>query len=126
MPVPQQCIFSGPAGAPLSGSSLYCQATVCAAQLRVFSKSACLPVNFAEARSVVVTQPNNKLSRVLKALLKEVPAHMNAINNASLAASMAMSDTTAALVGQAAADVAREKLQQRLQLIQSLQVRCCT
>eukprot|EP00878_Enallax_costatus_P033652 GHUV01037194.1.p1 GENE.GHUV01037194.1~~GHUV01037194.1.p1 ORF type:complete len:205 (+),score=76.54 GHUV01037194.1:30-617(+) len=77
-----------------------------------------------EARSVVVTKPNNKLSRVLKALLKEVPAHMNAINSASLAASMAMSDTTAALVGQAAADVARERLQQRLQLIQSLQVRC--
>lgn len=71
---------------------------------------------------MVVTQPNNKLSRVLKALLKEVPVQMNAINSASLAASMAMSDNLAAVAGQGAADVAQQRLQQRLQLIQSLQV----
>jgi short-subunit dehydrogenase involved in D-alanine esterification of teichoic acids len=76
----------------------------------------------AEARSVVVTQPNNKLSRVLKALLKEVPSHIQAINNAGLMASMAMSDGAAALAGQQAAEVARGRLQQRLQLIQALQV----
>eukprot|EP00775_Hariotina_reticulata_P004277 gene4277-4531_t len=74
-----------------------------------------------EARSVVVTQPNNKLSRVLKALLKEVPGHIQAINSAGLMASMAMSDGAAALVGQQAAEVAHEKLQHRLQLIRVLQ-----
>lgn len=76
----------------------------------------------AEARSVVVTQPNNKLSRVLKTMLKELPAQMRAINAAGLASSLAMSDVAAAVAGPAAADAAREQLQRRLQMIRALQV----
>lgn len=76
----------------------------------------------AEARSVVVTQPNNKLSRVLKAMLKELPGQMRAINAAGLASSLALSDTVAAVAGPAAADAAREELQRRLQLVRALQV----
>jgi hypothetical protein len=77
----------------------------------------------AEARSVVVTQPNNKLSRILKALLKEVPAQLAAINAASMAASLAMADVNlAAIGGPGAAEAAKERLQQRLQQIQALQV----
>jgi hypothetical protein len=77
----------------------------------------------AEARSVVVTQPNNKLSRILKALLKEVPAQLAAINAASMAASLAMADVNLAAIGApGAAEAAKERLQQRLQLIQALQV----
>lgn len=76
----------------------------------------------AEARSVVVTQPNNKLSRVLKTMLKDLPAQMRAINAAGLASSLAMSDVAAAVAGPAAADAAREQLQRRLQMIRALQV----
>lgn len=72
---------------------------------------------------MVVTQPNNKLSRILKALLKEVPAQLAAINAASLAASLAMADVNlAGIAAPAAAEAARERLQQRLQLIQAMQV----
>jgi hypothetical protein len=72
---------------------------------------------------VVVTQPNNKLSRILKALLKEVPAQLAAINAASMAASLAMADVNlAAIGGPGAAEAAKGRLQQRLQLIQALQV----
>jgi hypothetical protein len=71
---------------------------------------------------VVVTQPNNKLSRVLKSMLKELPAQMRAINAAGLASSLAMSDVVAAVAGASAADAAREQLQRRLQLVQALQV----
>jgi hypothetical protein len=91
----------------------------CTAPLRL----CCVCCN-AEARSVVVTQPNNKLSRILKALLKEVPAQLAAINAASMAASLAMADVNlAAIGGPGAAEAAKERLQQRLQLIQALQVR---
>lgn len=83
----------------------------------------CLPSPLAEARSVVVTQPNNKLSRVLKTMLKELPAQMRAINAAGLVSSLAMSDMVAAVAGPTAADAAREQLQRRLQMIRSLQVR---
>ncbi|KAF6253870.1 hypothetical protein COO60DRAFT_1642856 [Scenedesmus sp. NREL 46B-D3] len=76
-----------------------------------------------EARSVVVTQPNNKLSRTLKALLKEVPGQLAAINAASMAASLAMADVNlAAIGGPGAAEAAKERLQQRLRLIQALQL----
>lgn len=71
----------------------------------------------------MVTQPNNKLSRVLKAMLKELPGQMRAINAAGLASSLALSDTVAAVAGPAAADAAREELQRRLQLVRALQVR---
>jgi hypothetical protein len=82
-----------------------------------------VPCCRAEARNVVVTQPNNKLSRILKALLKEVPAQLAAINTASMAASLAMADVNlAAIGGPGAAEAAKERLQQRLQLIQALQV----
>lgn len=76
-----------------------------------------------EARSVVVTQPNNKLSRVLKGLLKELPGQMRAINAAGLVASLAMNDVVAAVAGPAAAEAARDQLQQQLQMIRALQVR---
>jgi hypothetical protein len=82
-----------------------------------------VPACPAEARSVVVTQPNNKLSRVLKTMLKELPAQMRAINAAGLASSLAMSDMVAAVAGPTAADAAREQLQRRLQMIRALQVR---
>jgi hypothetical protein len=72
---------------------------------------------------VVVTQPNNKLSRVLKSMLKELPAQMRAINAAGLASSMAMSDVVAAVAGASAADAARDQLQRRLQMVRALQVR---
>ncbi|KAF6253850.1 hypothetical protein COO60DRAFT_1463007 [Scenedesmus sp. NREL 46B-D3] len=77
----------------------------------------------SQARSVVVTQPNNKLSRTLKALLKEVPGQLAAINAASMAASLAMADVNlAAIGGPGAAEAAKERLQQRLRLIQALQL----
>lgn len=75
-----------------------------------------------EARSVVVTQPNNKLSRVLKSMLRELPAQMRAINAAGLASSMAMSDVVAAVAGPSTAEVAQEQLQRRLQMVRTLQV----
>jgi hypothetical protein len=71
---------------------------------------------------VVVTQPNNKLSRVLKSMLRELPAQMRAINAAGLASSMAMSDVGAAVAGPSAAEAAREQLQRRLQMVRTLQV----
>jgi len=81
----------------------------------------------AEARSVVVTQPNNKLSRVLKALLKELPAQLTPINAAGLEASAAMAEGGGAGMGGegagAAAEYARGKLQERLRLLRGLQVR---
>jgi hypothetical protein len=81
-----------------------------------------LLLKLADARSVVVTQPNNKLSRVLKALLKEVPAALEAINSASLAASLAMADAAALSASPDAVDAAVRLMQQRLQLMQQLQV----
>lgn len=95
-----------------------------------------------DARSVVVTQPNNKLSRVLKALLHELPAQLAAINAAGLEASEAASESFAAAGGDdgdgpfptealggvgggaaaAAADYARAKLAERLRLSRALQV----
>lgn len=81
-----------------------------------------LALPFTEARSVVVTQPNNKLSRVLKSMLRELPAQMRAINAAGLASSMAMSDVVAAVAGPSAAEEAREQLQRRLQMVRALQV----
>lgn len=43
-----------------------------------------------KARPTVITQPNNKLSRLLKQLLKEVPPEMRKVAAASLSASNAL------------------------------------
>jgi hypothetical protein len=77
----------------------------------------------ADARSVVVTQPNNKLSRVLKALLRELPAQLAAVDAASLEASVAMSEGAAAGAGAEALEYAQERLAERLRLVRGLQVR---
>lgn len=76
---------------------------------------------------MVVTQPNNKLSRVLKALLRELPAQLAAADAAGLDASCAMSEGAAAaaagLGGAEALDYAKGKLAERLRLVRGLQVR---
>jgi hypothetical protein len=70
---------------------------------------------------VVVTQPNNKLSRVLKALLRELPAQLAAADAAGLQASEAMSEGAAAVAAPEALDYAREKLAERQRLVRGVQ-----
>ncbi len=85
-------------------------------------------ITASEARSVVVTQPNNKLSRVLKALLRELPAQLAAADAAGLEASVAMAEGVGGMGAAGgegaglAAEYAREKLQERLRLVRGLQV----
>ncbi|GBF93799.1 hypothetical protein Rsub_06131 [Raphidocelis subcapitata] len=77
-----------------------------------------------EARSVVITQPNNRLSRVLKALLRELPAQLAAIDAAALEASGAMAEGAGLPEGAGggeAADYAAAKLRERTRLLRSLQ-----
>ncbi|KAI8465651.1 MAG: hypothetical protein J3K34DRAFT_487137 [Monoraphidium minutum] len=77
-----------------------------------------------EARGVVVTQPNNKLSRALKALLRELPAQLAAVDAAGLEASAATSEGAAAVAagGREALEYARERLAERQRLLRGLQV----
>jgi coiled-coil and C2 domain-containing protein 2A len=86
--------------------------------------SAPAPSEPAEARSVVITQPNNRLSRVLKALLRELPAQLAAIDAAALEASCALAEgggLPEGAGGGEAADYAAAKLRERTRLLRSLQ-----
>jgi len=75
------------------------------------------------ARTTVITQPNNKLSRLLKTLLSEVPDAMRKITAASHSASAAAAEGGGGTVGGAAAeaDARATLLQERLHLMRGLQ-----
>lgn len=76
-----------------------------------------------EARSLgaFVTKPDNKVSRILKVLLRELPEAMEQVAAASLAASLALAEAPEG----AAPDPAGNRLTDRHKLIQALQVGEC-